>query len=154
MALTVPAACILAAAYTYQLPPPIILAVLEVEGGKIGTQSRNRNGSYDLGPMQVNTIWVKDLSKRLRMDQQDVATRLVYDPCFNVGVGSWILRSKINEAGSFWKGVAHYHSKTPHLGSRYMYKVYGALVKVVTRAQQAPAYQQPLQPARPDGRRG
>ena len=56
------ALCIFTAAQTYSVPPTVILGVLNVEGGKVGMASSNTNGTYDLGPMQINTIWVPELA--------------------------------------------------------------------------------------------
>ena len=121
------AACIMMASQTYSVPTPVILAVLHVEGGRIGQESSNRNGTKDLGPMQVNTIWLPQLAQYWRTSQY-IARRWVRDDaCTNIHVGAWILSRKINEAGSLGGGIARYHSATPHLGRRYLQKVTIAL---------------------------
>ena len=51
--------CVQQAAATYGIPEALMLAVLETEGGQPGLARRNRDGSHDLGPMQVNTRWVR-----------------------------------------------------------------------------------------------
>lgn len=123
------AACIFAAAQTYAVPPSVILGVLHVEGGKTGMESRNTNGTADLGPMQINTIWVPQLARYWRVPEA-TALRMVRDnACVNIGVGAWILRSKMNETGSLYRGIAHYHSATPALGGRYRDKVMTAMQK-------------------------
>jgi len=123
------AACIFAASQTYSVPPSIILGVLSVEGGKIGQAVPNTNKTYDLGPMQINTIWIPELAKYWKISEQD-ATRLVRDdPCINIGVGAWILRSKMDQTGSLAKGIAYYHSGTPKLGTKYRDKVLAAMEK-------------------------
>lgn len=123
------AACIFAAAQTYAVPPSVILGVLHVEGGKPGMASRNTNGTYDLGPMQINTIWVPQLARYWRVPEA-TALRMVRDnACVNIGVGAWILRSKMNQTGSLYRGIAHYHSATPEIGGRYRDKVMTAMQK-------------------------
>ena len=121
------AICIFSAAQTYAVPPSVILGVLSVEGGRIGQAVPNTNGTYDLGPMQINTIWVPQLARYWRMSE-GAALRMVRDnACVNIGVGAWILRTKMNETGSLYRGIAYYHSATPSLGHSYRKKVITAM---------------------------
>lgn len=121
------ALCIFTAAQTYSVPPTVILGVLNVEGGKVGMASPNTNGSYDLGPMQINTIWVPELASYWRVSEKTALRWLRDDACINIGVGAWILRKKMNETGSLVGGIAGYHSLTPRLGSTYRNKVLTAM---------------------------
>jgi len=123
------AVCIFAAAQTYSLPPSVILAVLHVEGGRAGLASKNTNGTYDLGPMQINTLWVPGLAEYWKVSPSKALRMVRDDACVNIGVGAWILRSKINETGSLYKGIAHYHSATPKFGTVYRQKVIAAMRK-------------------------
>lgn len=121
------ASCIFAASHTYAVPHSVILGVLHVEGGKIGMASANKNGTHDLGPMQINTLWVPELSRYWGVSEA-MATRMVRDDaCVNIGVGAWILRKKMDQTGSLYKGIAYYHSGTPKLGNRYRKKVLKAM---------------------------
>ena len=121
------ALCIFTAAQTYVVPPSVILGILSVEGGRIGQAVKNTNDTYDLGPMQINTLWIPELAKFWNVDKKE-ATRLVRDdPCINIGVGAWILRKNMDRTGSLNKGIAHYHSGTPKLGSKYRKKVISAM---------------------------
>lgn len=121
------ALCIFTAAQTYAVPPSALLGILNVEGGRIGQAVRNTNGTYDLGPMQINTIWIPQLARYWGVSEAH-ATREVRDnACINIGVGAWILRSKVNETGNLYKGIAWYHSATPHLGHNYQRKVINAM---------------------------
>ena len=123
------AVCIFAAAETYAVPPSVILGILHVEGGKVGQAVANKNGTFDLGPMQINTIWLPELARHWRVPKE-TAKRLVRDDaCVNIGVGAWILRTKMNDTGSLYKGIAWYHSATPHLGTKYRDKVMRAIQK-------------------------
>jgi soluble lytic murein transglycosylase-like protein len=121
------ALCIFTAAQTYAVPPSVLLGILSVEGGRAGQAVGNTNGSYDLGPMQINTIWIPELSRHWGVNPR-VALRMVRDDaCVNIGVGAWILRSKMNETGSLYQGIAHYHSATPRHGHAYRSKVIAAM---------------------------
>jgi soluble lytic murein transglycosylase-like protein len=121
------AVCIFAAAQTYVVPPSVILGILTVEGGRIGQAVQNTNGTYDLGPMQINTIWIPQLANYWGVDQKTALHAVKNDACINIGVGAWILRQKMNETGSLSMGIAHYHSATPVYGHSYRMKVMGAM---------------------------
>jgi len=124
------ATCLLMAANTYNVPPAIMIGIMHVEGGHIGqAQGPNVNGTYDLGPMQVNTRWVPELAKMWRVNQLTAYTWLRDDACVNVHVAAWIVRQKIAETGSYYGGISHYHSATPGLGSTYAAKVIAAMDK-------------------------
>jgi soluble lytic murein transglycosylase-like protein len=121
------ALCIFTAAQSYSVPPSVILGVLNVEGGKVGMASANTNGTYDLGPMQINTIWVPELASHWGVPQKTALRWVRDDACVNIGVGTWILRKKMNEAGSLAGGIAGYHSGTPKFGTPYRNKVLTAM---------------------------
>jgi soluble lytic murein transglycosylase-like protein len=121
------ALCIFTAAQTYVVPPSVILGILNVEGGRIGQAVHNTNNTYDLGPMQINTIWIPELARYWGVNEQVALTKVRDDACINIGVGAWILRSKMNETGSLAQGIAYYHSATPHLGHNYQRKVLNAM---------------------------
>jgi soluble lytic murein transglycosylase-like protein len=122
------ATCLLMAAQTYNVPPAVMLGIMHVEGGRVGQAvGPNSNGSYDLGPMQINTLWVPKLAKHWRVST-NVAYRMVKDDgCVNVNVAAWILRQKLNESGNLTLAIAHYHSRTPRYGYSYARKVIGAM---------------------------
>ena len=68
------AACLLMAANTYQVPPAVMIGIMQVEGGHIGQQvGPNFNGTYDLGPMQVNTRWMPELARLWHVNDNDGA---------------------------------------------------------------------------------
>lgn len=117
------AACLMLAAQTYEVPPAVLVGIYKVEGGSVGQEVRNTNGSYDMGPMQINTIWLPDLADRWDVST-DTARRWVRDDaCTNVGVAAWILGNHLKETGSLSKAIAHYHSRTPFHGKTYKSKV-------------------------------
>jgi soluble lytic murein transglycosylase-like protein len=123
------ASCLFIASQTYQVPPAILMGIHTVEGGKVGQAVKNKNGSYDLGPMQINTIWIPELAKYWNVDQATAIRWVKDDACTNVNVSAWILRQHINETGSLSQAIAHYHSRTPYYGRRYKKKVVEALQK-------------------------
>ncbi len=122
------AACLLMASNTYHVPPAIMIGIMHVEGGHVGQAAGpNFNGTYDLGPMQVNTLWVPQLARIWHVDQRTAHTWLRDDGCVNVHVAAWILRQKLAETGSYYGAIAHYHSASPGEGSRYAARVVAAM---------------------------
>ncbi|MCD9046732.1 lytic transglycosylase domain-containing protein [Luteimonas sp. MHLX1A] len=111
-------ACVDAAAGAYQLPNAIFRAVLRTEGGWQGLRKRNSNGSYDLGPGQINTIHLPELRKFGISEQM-----LADDVCLNVHVAAYRLRVEIERVKDVWRGVGNYHSRTPHLHNAYLARV-------------------------------
>ena len=116
--------CLLAAAETYRLPPALILILLKVEGGRLGAVSGNSNATVDIGPMQVNTIWVPLIARHWRTTKEAAFLALRDNFCANLEGGSWILRQALDEAhGDFWGGVGIYHSHNPVHKDAYLRKV-------------------------------
>jgi hypothetical protein len=42
----------------YQIPVALLGGVLAQERGRLGQSSPNKNGTWDFGPMQVNSAWL------------------------------------------------------------------------------------------------
>jgi soluble lytic murein transglycosylase-like protein len=119
----VPVECINQAAVTYYVPAKVIISVLDTEGGQVGMASPNKNGTFDYGLMQINSIWLSKVAPYGYTRDQ-----IQNDPCVNVMVGTWILSGNIADSlaasdGGYWRGVAGYHSHTPYLNERYQSKV-------------------------------
>jgi len=117
-------ACILAAARLYQEPPALLLIILNVEGGTLGAVSDNTNGTVDIGPMQVNQIWVPSIAGHWHASKDATFQALRDSFSANVEAGAWILRQGLDEAhGDLWGGVAYYHSHNPEYQQRYLLSV-------------------------------
>jgi hypothetical protein len=109
--------CSITAAIKYQVPANIMLAVAEKEGGSTGLENNNRNsnGSYDVGRMQFNTLYLKDLEK-YGITADDVAQ----PGCYSYDLAAWRIRGHIkNDSGDIWTKSANYHSKTPYYNEIY-----------------------------------
>ena len=116
----VPIQCIHQAESLYAIPAKLIISVLKTEGGYIGAKIKNSNGSYDYGPMQINSLWIPVIKK-----YGYTKTDIQFNPCINVKIGAWILNQKMADETRFWQGVGDYHSHTPNLNLTYSKKVYG-----------------------------
>ena len=117
--------CLRFTAESYNLKIDLLAAVLAAEGGRVGLRKRNTNGTYDMGPMQINSIWLPELGRRGITEEM-----VTSDYCTNVLVGAWILAREIKQANAssntpeFWRAVGRYHSRTPHLNASYAVRVW------------------------------
>ncbi len=116
---SVPITCINRAAIIYSVPATVIISVLKTEGGQVGLASLNKNGTVDYGPMQVNSVFLKQIAPYGYTQQQ-----IQYNPCINLMVGVWILSREIANGKSYWQGVANYHSHTETLNQSYQQQVW------------------------------
>ncbi len=117
-------ACIMAAANLYSLPPETLVILLNVENGKVGKISPNKNKTFDIGPMQVNNSWIGKLAAHWRATPQAAYLALRDNFCANIEGGAWILRQGLDEAdGDLWEGIALYHSHTEEHKRAYLRNV-------------------------------
>ena len=120
-------ACMAMVASMYHLPPRVLPAIHATEGGRIGSVSLNRNGSEDLGVMQVNTLWLPALDRYTGLSQAEVRERLIHRACFNIAAAGAIMRTYLDEAnGDLMRAIGYYHSHTPALHEAYRVRVTGA----------------------------
>ena len=54
--------CVLDAAHSSGMPAAALFAILATEGGKTGEALSNKNGTWDMGPFQVNTVHLNELA--------------------------------------------------------------------------------------------
>lgn len=107
--------CSISSAVKYEVPANIVLAVAEKEGGKPGQWVRNTNGTHDVGPMQFNTAYLRDL-ERYGITANDVAAA----GCYSFDLAAWRLRMHLrNDKGDIWTRAANYHSRTPQFNVVY-----------------------------------
>lgn len=120
--------CIENASKAYDVPVLLIAGVMAQESGKVGRYTANSNGSYDFGPMQINSTWLPALA------QQGIsASAIMNDGCLNVFIGTAILKKHGNATGNqWWKAAGNYHSKTPSLHDKYLYKVANKISKIMS----------------------
>lgn len=121
------AECLNRAAKAYSFHPDILLAILWVEGGSVGKNSRaNKNGTYDIGPYQLNSIHRKAIND-LGFTEDEVRN----DGCVNVTIAAWHLRkilppekeAEIHDEDSYLSAIANYHSATPEYNKIYAGKL-------------------------------
>ncbi|MBK9520668.1 MAG: lytic transglycosylase domain-containing protein [Rhodocyclaceae bacterium] len=116
------AACFEEAASRYQVPSVLLKAISRVESaGNPSALNRNKDGSFDIGHMQINSRWLPKLSHfGISHDQ-------LWDPCTNTLVGAWILAQNVQRIGYSWSAVGAYNAASPVMRDRYARKISDAM---------------------------
>ncbi|MEI6209343.1 MAG: lytic transglycosylase domain-containing protein [Desulfuromonadales bacterium] len=123
--------CFEEAGRLYGVSPRLLQGIARVESGmNPAAINRNRNGSVDMGLMQVNSFWLKTLAAS--------AQDLIDKPCYNVMVGAWILSDCLDRHGKTWKAIGCYNAADHDKRVNYSWKVYRELLKDTTSARNVP----------------
>ena len=117
--------CVVEAAREHVVPLAALLGILAAEGGKEGEALSNKNGTWDLGVCQVNTVHLNDLL-RVGLEPEDV----LRDGCVNARAAAFLLRREYERAGDIWAAVGAYHSRTPERRDAYIGKVKKHLIRL------------------------
>ncbi len=108
--------CSIAASVHYDVPANIVLAVAEKEAGRPGQWVRNKNGTHDVGAMQFNTGYLKELTAQYGITAADAAA----SGCYAYDLAAWRLHGHLNnDTGDIWTRAANYHSRTPYFNAVY-----------------------------------
>lgn len=127
------AGCFVQAGEKYSLDPLMLEAIANVESSmRTGAINRNRNGSEDLGLMQINSSHLpRLLSKGITRE------KLLSDACLSVMTGAEILSGFIARFGYTWRAIGAYNTgggagRDP-LSERYATKVASEYRRLTTR---------------------
>jgi Soluble lytic murein transglycosylase and related regulatory proteins (some contain LysM/invasin domains) len=135
--------CVEEASRMYGINPLIVYAIIKTESGfNPHAVNKNRNGTYDIGLMQVNSSWLPFLSR------YGYTVNHLFDPCINAKVGTWILAKCINKFGLNWKAIDCYNKGEKNATGRgaYVWKVYEHMLKLAYGNQTQPNYNYQTQP--------
>ena len=117
--------CVVDAAQKSGLPLAALVGILAAENGEPGEALRNSNGTWDMGPFQINTCHVNEL---VRMG---IAPELVLrDGCVNAYAAAWLLRKEYERTGNIWEAIGAYHSRNPERRVAYVVSVKEHLVRL------------------------
>jgi len=93
----------------------------------------NRNGTVDIGPFQVNEIWLPAVARHWGMPAAEAFPILRDNFCGNADAAAWILRGALADAhGDVWEGVGRYHSVRSDLQAAYLRRVLAAARRLRT----------------------
>ncbi len=99
--------CSITAAIKYQIPANILLAIAEKESGRPRMVNINKNGTYDIGPMQFNSAYLHEL-RQYGIAPAHVAVK----GCYPYDLAAWRLRQHLlYDTGNLWARAANYHSR-------------------------------------------
>lgn len=119
--------CIVTTANKYQVHPDILFAILIVEGGTAGRDSRaNSNGTYDIGLFQINSMHTGTFAA---MGLSETVLR--NNGCANAEAAAWHLNRVVTPAiqagiksqDDYLRAIARYHSVTPQYNQIYADKL-------------------------------
>lgn len=97
--------CVDDAARYHRVSVQLVRAIAQQESGmRANAINTNGDGSEDIGLMQINTSWLRKLSR------YGITRRELFDACVNAYVGTWILASNIKQFGPTWKAVGAYNA--------------------------------------------
>lgn len=114
----------------FNIESELLYAIAQQESAmKPGAIGYNRDGSTDLGLMQINSFHMKRLKKMGISEKQ-----LLQDPCISVIVGASILSDMMKIYGYSWEAVGAYNAgtspKRSDIRKRYAKKNLGELQKI------------------------
>ena len=99
--------CFKEASQRYNVPQSLLVAIAKHEsGGRTTAINQNRNGTRDIGLMQINSAWLPMLARHGLMEQD------LFDPCVNVLVAAWILSHNFARLGYTTQGLGAYNAVT------------------------------------------
>ena len=109
---------VLDAARVSGVPVAALFAILATEGGKTGEALSNKNGTWDMGPFQVNSVHLNELAAM--GISPDAVLR---DGRVNAHAAAWLLHKEYRRTGNLWQAIGAYHSRTPHRRDTYIRRV-------------------------------
>ncbi|CAK7192458.1 hypothetical protein COMNV_00656 [Commensalibacter sp. Nvir] len=137
-----PAACIAIASSYYHVPKTILFAIQRLEGGATAKISINKDGTEDLGLMQINTKWITPLKRTTKKSTENIYERLKRDDCYNIAVAAAIIKLYSQQTkGNLIKAAGLYYSHTPYLNQIYQSKILRAMgLKFLQRKKTVPYF--------------
>jgi soluble lytic murein transglycosylase-like protein len=117
--------CLDDAARFHRVNVGLVRAIAQQESGmRANAINVNRDGSEDIGLMQINSSWLPKLARyRITRDK-------LFDACINAYVGTWILASNIKQFGPTWKAVGAYNAVSNSKQLVYANNIYRRIERV------------------------
>jgi soluble lytic murein transglycosylase-like protein len=104
----------------YSISPKIFWAIMKVESEYKKRIHNNPNGSFDVGVMQINSLWIKSLAnKGFKVD--------LLNDSNNINIAGYILKENMNKGYGLWQSIGLYHSSNKRLRAVYIKRVKRAL---------------------------
>jgi soluble lytic murein transglycosylase-like protein len=112
--------CFEDAGKTYDINPSLLKSIAQIESNlNPKSANKNKNGSIDIGLMQINSFWIKTLG----LD----SGKLISDPCYNTMIGAKVLKQCIDRHGYTWEAVGCYNATSTPKKVKYSWKIFNRL---------------------------
>ena len=91
----------------------------------------NKNGSVDLGLMQINDSWLPELHR------WGVPDSALFNACASTYIGAWVMAGNFRHYGYSWKAIAAYNvgdvdrADRARVGLAYARRVYAAYAALI-----------------------
>ncbi|TAL25327.1 MAG: murein transglycosylase [Nitrospirae bacterium] len=109
--------CFEEAGRAYDVNPKLLETIAMTESNlRPDAVNKNRDGTQDIGLMQINSSWIEKLELN--------AAYLIEDPCYNTFAGAKILRQCIDRHGYDWEAVGCYNASDRGKKIRYSWRVF------------------------------
>lgn len=133
--------CFQAAARHYGLAPELLIAIAAAESqfNASALNTANRDGSWDIGLMQINSRWMPLL------ESSGISATQLYDPCTSIWVGAWVLAGNVARYGYDWQAVGAYNAGTAASAAaqqrreRYAQRIHRQLLRTADGLRTGPA---------------
>ena len=100
--------CSIKASVKYGVPADILLAISSIENGKIGKIYKNKDGSFDYGVMQINSIYLKDLE--LNYNKIVTPEEVTNNTCYAFEIASFKIDKSTLDILSIFQSVFKFFS--------------------------------------------
>lgn len=115
--------CFIQAGQYYQIHPNLLWGIARVESNfNPYAINKNSNGTYDIGIMQINSSWIPVLKSYGLKNSS-----WLWNPCYNIYVGAWVLNQCIQKLGYTWEAVGCYNAKSNYKRIKYSKKIYDVI---------------------------
>ena len=112
--------CFEEAGNRYGINPELLKTIAKTESNlNQKALNQNRNGTLDIGLMQINTTWLK--TAEVNFDN------LVEDACYNVMTGARILRQCMDRYGYNWEAIGCYNAAAKNKRIEYAWRIFHEL---------------------------
>jgi soluble lytic murein transglycosylase-like protein len=111
--------CLDDAAHYHRVNVRLVRAIAQQESGmRANAINVNKDGSEDIGLMQINSSWLPKLARyRITRD-------MLFNACINGYVGTWIFASNVKQFGPTWKAVGAYNAVSTNKQLAYANNIY------------------------------
>lgn len=97
----------LTASETFNVHPALLYSIAKVESNfNYMATNKNKNGTTDIGIMQINTVHLPVLRSKFGVSRDDL-----FDPNVNIHVGAWVLSNCLKRHGLNHKAINCYNGR-------------------------------------------